>query len=959
MADKVEKIIEIHLNYGELQKAAESAAESLAEVNQKLKEARKANKDAKTASAETARELTRLEVQAKALKRAFNQYTSEMAKNLVKEAEAEGSIKALNSQIKRLTDEYYSLSKAERDAARGRELAIKIADIKKEVNEANEKLLDFRGNVGNYRGLANGFTPLNFQVQQLARELPSLTHSATQFFLAISNNLPMFTDELSKAVKQNKELQAAGKPTVSVFSQLMSSIFSWQTALVVGITLVTAYGDEIVEFAKRLFRGKESLDATAAAAKMVNETMAEGAVQAQSQIARLRVLNAIVQDSAISEEKRSRALKALRDEYPNYLQGLTDEEVMLGALNSRMEAYISNLEAIAKGQAAMRRITKNAENMMMLEMTAGYGEYVKAYDDFIKVGRRETLSSGTSVITEEYRNLKKAQDDFINALRAQGDEGERLADHLLEVYGQKDGIATKTIINIKEYTKTLTTANKDLQEIVAAGFVADASTSTAGGGSGGSGGVSSTLLSRLKAQTERLKEETFKITLKFIERQEQAELEASDRKRDHELAAIQEQIDAISAMKVGGVYEDGEKEVTITEEIYAELLHQREVLEEKKTATTEAYARERANIEKKYEEKAAREAAREAARNQGDPYKESERRRREEARRGKYAQRGENAAMRQYAARNPYDEIGYAEMGLTQAYDEMVAAEAAYEKLYSEFVASGQDYSLWADALVEANLRVEESAIGTLEAEKRLGDAVYNTTQETLQGFGDLVGASSELLTALGAEKSSVKALAIAQSGLAMASAIAGASKVGFPQSLAAIATVIAQFASILAQIRSINQESDSTFAQGGLIPVSSSSGIIRGRSHAQGGVAVSLDGRKVAEVEDGELLAVVNKRDTAQLQALSAINSLHGRKFASGGLIDFSGVYRRMNVANGHAIDTSGISAIYGMELLLSRAIKDGFSGVDMVVPVRDIYSELSRLKARDRYAKFSRKKD
>lgn len=104
------------------------------------------------------------------------------------------------------------------------------------------------------------FNGLNTQIQYLARELPSLAISPQTFFLAISNNLPMLADEIDNVRAKNEALVAQGKNVVPVWQQVAKSLFSRQTAMVVGVTLLTAYGGEIVTWAKSVLKGKEALD---------------------------------------------------------------------------------------------------------------------------------------------------------------------------------------------------------------------------------------------------------------------------------------------------------------------------------------------------------------------------------------------------------------------------------------------------------------------------------------------------------------------------------------------------------------------------------------------------------------------------------------------------------------------------------------------------------------------------
>ena len=104
------------------------------------------------------------------------------------------------------------------------------------------------------------FNGLHNSIQQMAREMPSLAMGPQMFFLAISNNLPIFTDELARARKEYDELQKSGKKGTPVWKQVLSSLFSWQTAMTTGIMLLVMYGDEIWDWTKNLFSAKKGVD---------------------------------------------------------------------------------------------------------------------------------------------------------------------------------------------------------------------------------------------------------------------------------------------------------------------------------------------------------------------------------------------------------------------------------------------------------------------------------------------------------------------------------------------------------------------------------------------------------------------------------------------------------------------------------------------------------------------------
>ena len=63
----------------------------------------------------------------------------------------------------------------------------------------------------------------------------------------------------ASVLNETEALIEQGQPVKSVFSQLASSIFSWGTALSVGVTLLTVYGKEIGNFFKSIFEGVDSI----------------------------------------------------------------------------------------------------------------------------------------------------------------------------------------------------------------------------------------------------------------------------------------------------------------------------------------------------------------------------------------------------------------------------------------------------------------------------------------------------------------------------------------------------------------------------------------------------------------------------------------------------------------------------------------------------------------------------
>ena len=135
-------------------------------------------------------------------------------------------------------------------------LSQEFTELDKRVRGAETSVGEFQRNVGNYK---SGFDGLGNSINQLSREMPAFANSVQTGFMAISNNLPQLFDEINKIKKANVELSKSGQPTTSAFKQVVGSIFSFQTALSVGVTLLTIYGAKIFEFIGSLWGSDDAI----------------------------------------------------------------------------------------------------------------------------------------------------------------------------------------------------------------------------------------------------------------------------------------------------------------------------------------------------------------------------------------------------------------------------------------------------------------------------------------------------------------------------------------------------------------------------------------------------------------------------------------------------------------------------------------------------------------------------
>lgn len=377
-------------------------------------------------------------------KQAISRARKELVNQIKFEQVARGSIDEMSQALSRMRTVYRSLNESERTSGWGQNLLKNIESIDTKVKELDATMGVHTRNVGNY---ASGFNMLGFQIQQVARELPSLAYGPQIFFSAISNNLPMLADEIARAKKSVDELKKAGQTFTPVWKQIASSIFSWQTLLVAGVAVLTLYRKEITSWVASLFKGKTAIDTAAAALEQFNSAMAQGSVSAQSELTKLNLLYNAATDLSKPYEERAEAVKKLQDIYPAYFGNMAAEQVMVGNAVGAYEDLRDAIVEVAQAKAAQELITEDKKTIARIEKTGdaytNYSSALKKYNEEYKKRLEQNKESGfelPSAIFEAKQYAKsisginKYREEFISALKKMGEEGDDIWKQINEGY---------------------------------------------------------------------------------------------------------------------------------------------------------------------------------------------------------------------------------------------------------------------------------------------------------------------------------------------------------------------------------------------------------------------------------------------------------------------------------------------------------------------------------------------
>ena len=233
--------------------------------------------------------------------------------------------------------------------------------VENHARQVNESLRD------STNGMESKFNMLGNSINQITRELPAFSVSANTGFLAISNNLPILADAIAAARKENERLVASGQKATPVWKQVASAVFSFNTAMTVGITLFTLYADDIANAIGSLLNFKKSADDASFAAEQLAEAERKGTEEAQKEIAQLSVLYRAATDDARSKEERLSAVKQLQAAYPSYFGNLSKEAILTGEASDAYENISKRMIEAAQARAALERITQNSTRLLDLQ----------------------------------------------------------------------------------------------------------------------------------------------------------------------------------------------------------------------------------------------------------------------------------------------------------------------------------------------------------------------------------------------------------------------------------------------------------------------------------------------------------------------------------------------------------------------------------------------------------------
>ena len=299
--------------------------------------------------------------------------------------------------------------------------------------------------------VAKSFNGLTMSTQQLVRELPAATMGLDVFFLAVSNNLPIFADQVRAVSEANRKLVEQGKPVKSVFSQILSSLASWQTALVLGVTALTMYGKEIGNWIARLFKGKEAVDSITAAQEALLASIKEQGLGIGDDIVKVKALSdeyKALGDNMKAQQKFIEANKSAFEELGVAVTDVADADTLL---IDHTDDFIEAMKQRAQATAAQKLAAEQYEKALIAEQQRREKEAQLStterwsYADtqtWVDADGRVHISGGQSE-RPQYTELSNE----IEGLKAEEDAALSLAQAYFELGTAKNNAADESLDN--------------------------------------------------------------------------------------------------------------------------------------------------------------------------------------------------------------------------------------------------------------------------------------------------------------------------------------------------------------------------------------------------------------------------------------------------------------------------------------------------------------------------------
>lgn len=385
--------------------------------------------------------------------------------------ETVGAYERLNAEYRIAQKELLDL------AASGTTSGEAFEQAKTRASTLEASLNNLHRTTGQYGKGANNAYYNTFQLTQVMRELPNFAIDARVGFMSLSNNIPMLVDgfkNLANSVDETGK-KLGNTKALKIFA---SSLLSFNTIMIAGITLMTLFGDDLVDMMFKTESANKVQDD-------FNKSLKEGNSQYNESIKSLYEANAAIEayrNGKLSEEEALKkvnqamgssvgkfedlqtAIQWQIDNSNKYLQSMFSQALanayLQSAVDKRVKAdtlaaeeEVTNIQVIGKSFGLLFDYLKDmASNDYLL---GGIGKMTKRTIQYFKdMGNAESL-----VLSERKAKAAKLLDESEKENKIYQD---KIAESFNELISISNDLENKT----EKTTKNITSAYSKMADIV-------------------------------------------------------------------------------------------------------------------------------------------------------------------------------------------------------------------------------------------------------------------------------------------------------------------------------------------------------------------------------------------------------------------------------------------------------------------------------------------------------------
>lgn len=455
MANVEEKVLEIKVRYDDAIRAISKYQGAVDAAKLHEADLKKQLKDNQISRAEYNAEMAATKVVIQENNEAIRVLNKEIQNNLRIEKEKEGSAKALRAELSNLTAEYDSLSRAERNSAKGKELQDKINAITDELKGAEEETQRFYRNVGNYEDSIKNAIAANvpfidsiIRMNEIGGDtavtFKGMTQGAADFgkqllvllanpVVAIFAAVSVLLLSIAKGIKSSEENTQRWNVVLAPFRMLLDAVGKGLQVLASGILYVAEAGGKMMGW---ITKQMEKLPLLGKYVKVVNDENARYVAIAKEQAA----IDRDTRNLQVENAKNALKIATLKAQADDELNVSAEERMKAIREANKLEEEASKKNYdLAKRryellvqQNAMAENTKETNDAIAQAEIEMYNALTEYQD------KRGELLGREVALANEIKTAEKEKSDAFRAMREKElDEVRKAEDELLKLV--KDG----------------------------------------------------------------------------------------------------------------------------------------------------------------------------------------------------------------------------------------------------------------------------------------------------------------------------------------------------------------------------------------------------------------------------------------------------------------------------------------------------------------------------------------